>query len=136
MSGSFAKTTTDSLSLAGTTLALSVDGTWTDGTICMQHDTAARTLTHALDVAATADNLQLCSGTAGSFRVAPTGAFNVAGGTRTININFDNDGLVDIAGGSLSWGGSAPDTDAGHSPPSLLCRSSPRHLIPMSPNPA
>ena len=72
------------------------------------------TLAHALDVAATADNLQLCSGTAGSFRVAPTGSLNLAGGTRTININFDNDGLVDIAGGVAGLGGSAPDTNAGH----------------------
>src|SRR4029077_6719590 len=71
------------------------------------------TLAHALNAAAAADNLQLCSGTAGAFRGGPTGAFHLAGGTRSSNINFDNDGLVDIQGGSLSWSGSSPDTHAG-----------------------
>ena len=63
---------------------------------------------------ANADNLQLCSGTSGAFRVAPVGTFNVAGGSHSNNVSFDNDGTVNVNGGSLGWNGSTPDTNDGH----------------------
>jgi hypothetical protein len=113
VNGAFAKTTTGTVNLSALTFVPTIDSTWADGTICL-NDAATFQLDDALDVQADADNVQHCSGAAGRFVISPTGAFNVAGGDRFINTIFDNDGLVDLLAGNLSYSGTSLDTHAGH----------------------
>ena len=113
VTGSFAKTTGGGLNLSVLTFVPTVDSSWSDGTICI-NDAATFQLDDTLDVQSGADNVQHCSGTVGRLVISSTGVFDVAGGDRFINTTFDNDGLVDLASGDLSFSGSSLDTHAGH----------------------
>jgi len=112
--GAFVKSTSGTLTIDSGTLAPSVDGTWSDGTICL-NGTAVLLLQKRLDVGASADNVQSCAAGTGRLEIGSTGVLAVAGGDRSVSAILEVDGLLDLQGGTFSLSGTEPaGNDAGH----------------------
>ena len=104
--GGWTQQTTNMTILNNVTVNITANGTWSDGTLCMSGGLVQ--LTATLNVGAGADNLLDCAGGSPRFLISPAGSLVVAGGSRLVNTILEVDGLLNLAGGTLTMSGPAP----------------------------
>ncbi len=112
MTGAWSKTTASQFAIQnGATLTVGGDSTWTQGELCLTTGATLR-IAASLDVAAGAGTFNCSSGDS-VVDIEPAGDIAVAGGSHTWNSRVENDGTINMDGGSVTLSADGAGTDDG-----------------------